>query len=229
MSVLAVFAIVFAYFVAYYDDLHENTEQTGIIEIASPHNELLFETTESTDQSPKSSLLPAIINEKPNQTTAYIMKTEIKDDSEDMDTNIGVLEIEPQPKPDSDSLDDLLNFAFSHKEQNNYHVALDAFMRAYKLYHDNEVAPFLVVEIGNILKYKGFYDEAINIFMEGRTLPILKEQQTFEQEFVNTIAYLRIIKNILLENHMNLIPFKEIPPQIQEEIDNEFQNWRNLA
>lgn len=309
MSVLALFAVIFAYFVAYYDDVHENTEQVGIMEIASQH-EIILKNNEANDQS-VNLLLPIKKTEPPAVTKTSAMEIEesenilsateepkqeisLKSDAESFPETeqpvvfeTGVLEIKerenmlsttimpeqevsPEPecdsfietdhlaeaeaniimkteksenmfeaakeseqeassRPDSDSLEDLLNFAFAQKEQNHFHSALEVFMRAYKRYHDNEVAPFLVVEIGNILKYKGFYDEAINIFIEGRNLPVLKDQQTFEQEFVNTIAYLRIIKNVLLQNHMDFVPFLEIPSRILEEIDREFQDWRNLA
>lgn len=248
MSVLAIFAIIFAYFVAYYDDLHDSTETVGLIEVASSttlaHKEIgEMEKTEVEKAVDKPAqeinyFLPVIIKEQPENFTALEaeattlpMKTrhnELESSDETVTEVIGI-ENELLKESDSDSLDDLLSFAFTQKETKNYSNALTTFLHAYKLYHDNEVAPFLIVEIGNLLKNKGSYDEAINIFMEGRNLPILAHQPTFAQEFVSMIAYLRIIKNILLQYHLGFMPFNKIPAQILEEIEKEFQDWRELA
>ncbi len=128
-----------------------------------------------------------------------------------------------------DSLDELMDIAFSLKERGNYNQALYAFYQALKMYSNNEAAPLLVIEIGNILKNKGAYDDAVNIFAEGRNLPVLKDDHLLEQEFVNTIAYLRIVKNSLLAQHYGVIPYGDIPAAVLKQIDAEFREWRDLA
>jgi tetratricopeptide (TPR) repeat protein len=127
------------------------------------------------------------------------------------------------------ALDDLMDYAFVQKEQNNFPQALAAFRKAFDLYADSESAPFIVIEIGNILKNKGAYDEAIQIFSEGRNLPALQYDDMLQQEFVTTIAYLRIVKNILLAQRLGFIPYNEIPGAVFAEINAEFCEWRNLA
>ena len=126
-------------------------------------------------------------------------------------------------------LDDLIDFAFVCKETQDYNNAYKSFKKALTLYPNSEAAPFLVVEIGNILKNKGNYDEAIKIFSEGRNLSQTKHDEMMEQEFISTIAYLRITKNILLQNRLGNIPFFEIPTQILNQIDEEFREWRNVG
>ncbi len=127
----------------------------------------------------------------------------------------------------SNDLDSLLDLAFVYKEQRNFSQALSVFRQALILYPSSEVAPFLVMEIGAILKNNGQYNEAISVFCEGKRLFGVQKDNVFELEFVKTIAYLRIVKNILLQHHLNFIPFNNIPEYILKEIDGEFREWQN--
>jgi tetratricopeptide (TPR) repeat protein len=129
--------------------------------------------------------------------------------------------------PTSNDLDSLMDLAFMYKEQRNFTQALTIFHQALALYPGSEVAPFLVMEIGNILKNNGQYNEAISVFCEARKLPGLQQNKTFESEFIKMIAYLRIVKNILLQHHRGFIPFNSIPDDVLKEIDAEFREWRN--
>ena len=129
----------------------------------------------------------------------------------------------------SEQLDDLIDFAFLSKESQDYDTALNAFKKALTLYPASEAAPFMMVEIGNILKNKGNYDEAIKVFSEGRNLSQTKQDEMMEQEFISTIAYLRITKNMLLQNSLGSIPFSAIPPQVIEQINEEFREWRSVG
>lgn len=131
--------------------------------------------------------------------------------------------------PLSDSLDALLDYAFAQKERCNYQRALEAFRRALKLYRESEAAPYLAIEIATLLKDRGSYDEAINVLSDSRGLPGLSQQHPLDQEFIETIAYLRIVKNTLLHHRLGFIPFHRIPAAIAKEIDAEFRDWRNLA
>ncbi|HML34352.1 tetratricopeptide repeat protein [Sporomusa sphaeroides] len=130
---------------------------------------------------------------------------------------------------ESEELDDLLDFAFISKESHDYTAAFNAFNRALTLYPASEAAPFLTVEIGNILKNRGAYDDAIKVFLDGRNLSQTRQDKMMEQEFISTIAYLRITKNVLVQNRLGDIPFCEIPPHILEQIDEEFREWRNVG
>jgi tetratricopeptide (TPR) repeat protein len=130
---------------------------------------------------------------------------------------------------ETDNLDDLIDLAFVSKESQDYNNAFKIFNKALALYPNSEAAPFLVVEIGNILKNKGNYDEAIKVFSDGRNLSQTRQDEMMGQEFISTIAYLRITKNMLLQNHLGSIPFLEIPTQIMDQIDEEFREWRSVG
>lgn len=132
-------------------------------------------------------------------------------------------------EPVSNSLEDLLDFAFSQKGRQNLPLALDTFRQAYKLYRDSEAGPLLVIEIAGLLKTKGAYDEAVMVLSDGRGLAALQQNPLLDQEFVNTIAYLRIVKNTLMQNRIGFVPFQRIPADIVKEIDEEFREWRNFA
>lgn len=132
-------------------------------------------------------------------------------------------------EPASTSLEDLLDFAFTQKDRDNLTLALDTFRRAYRLYRDSEAGPLLVIEIAGLLKAKGAYDEAVTILSDGRSLTALQQNSLLDQEFVTTIAYLRIVKNTLMQNRIGFVPFQRIPADIAKEIDDEFREWRNLA
>lgn len=148
---------------------------------------------------------------------------------EDRGSNMNDSESTESVQFESEELDDLIDFAFSSKENQDFRTAFNAFSRALTLYPNSQAAPFLVVEIGDILKNKGDYDEAIKVFSNGRNFPQTKQDLMIEQEFISTIAYLRIIKNILLQNNLGDIPFSKIPPEIIKLIDEEFREWHNVS
>jgi len=131
--------------------------------------------------------------------------------------------------PLSKDLDDLMDFAFLQKERREFVQALTTFRQALLLYPDSEASPFLVMEIGTILKNLGSYNESITVFTEGRLLPRVTSDSMLEQEFINNIAYLRVVKNILIKNSLEFMPFSRIPEKVLKEIDDEFSEWRNQS
>ena len=131
--------------------------------------------------------------------------------------------------PSSTDLDVLMDLAFLQKEQRKFLQALKTFRRALFLYPDNEVSPFLVIEIGTILKNTGCYNEAIQVFTEGRLLPGVINNKSLEQEFINNVAYLRIVKNVLIKSSLEFTPLSQIPSHIATEIDDEFCEWRSQS
>ncbi len=126
-------------------------------------------------------------------------------------------------------LDTLMDVAFSHKEQRNFLQALTTFRQALFLYPDSEAAPFLVVEIGTILKNLGSYNEAIQVFTEGRLLPGVIHNTSLDQEFISNIAYLRVVKNVLIKNSLEFTPLNQIPSSAFKEINDEFSEWRSQS
>lgn len=126
------------------------------------------------------------------------------------------------------TMDELLDQAFAYKEEKRFGEALQVFRQALANFPDDSSAAFVVIEIGNLLKLRGAYDEAIQAFSEGRSLAALQQDPVMEQEFVSMIAYLRIVKNLLLQHRLGFIPYGSIPQQVHDDIDAEFRDWRKL-
>ncbi len=128
--------------------------------------------------------------------------------------------------PKSDSFDDLLDFAFIQKENYNYEDALFAFTMAYEIYPTNKLRYLLSIEIANIYKLQGKYDLAISSLQYG--MEKVKDE-TVRQEFIANIAYMRIIRNILVEKQLTLLPYGEIPAKVKEDIESEFNEWKQFS
>ncbi len=131
--------------------------------------------------------------------------------------------------PSSTDLDVLMDIAFLQKEQKKFSQALVTFRRALFLYPNSEVSPFLVIEIGAILKNNGLYNEAIQVFTEGRLLPAVMNNASLEHEFINNVAYLRVVKNILIKNSLEFTPLNQLSSDTLKEIDDEFCEWRSQS
>lgn len=193
----------------------EFTEETLDLQTAEDLSVACETALSVNDNTP---IIPEQINEF--TTTAEV---EVSADKPD---NTPVPDSEDSSESSTD-LDVLMDFAFVYKEQRNFLQALKVFRQALRLYPDSEVAPFLIVEIGTILKNLGSYDEAIQIFVEGRNLPGIINNSILEQQFINNIAYLRVVKNILIEDSLEIMPFNLIPESTFKKIDAEFCEWRN--
>jgi len=129
----------------------------------------------------------------------------------------------------SDALDDLLDYAFSHKGANHDSLALLFFQKAWQLYQTSETAPYLAIEIASLMKKRGLYDEAISILTAACNLPLSTDNHPLILELGETIAQLSIIKTILLHNQLGDLPFNQIPADIMKQVDTEYKKWRNSA
>lgn len=125
------------------------------------------------------------------------------------------------------SLDSILEYAYDQNRQKAYSNSIFAFKQALDLYESDEYAPFIIIEIGNIYKNSGLYDEAIVIYNRAFSLPSVKGSEELSREFQNNISYLRITKTTLLKHNCLKLSFNQIPSVIMQEIESEFERWRN--
>lgn len=124
------------------------------------------------------------------------------------------------------SLDALLDYAYAQKNIGAYENAIFAFKQALERYRHDSYAPFIVIELCNIYKKAGLYDEAIVIYKRAFQLPAVRASEQLEKEFRNTLAYLRIVRETLLKCNCLKTPFEKIPAALLEEIEQAFHNWR---
>lgn len=126
-------------------------------------------------------------------------------------------------------LDALLDYAYEKKKKTAYQEALFAFQLALDKYKNDGYAPFITIEIGNIYKNVGFYDEAIIMLGRALKLQSVSANRQLRMEFIEMISYLRIVKTILLKYNYSRIPFDEIPRSIMLEIEEEFERCRTQS
>jgi len=131
--------------------------------------------------------------------------------------------------PDPRSAELLMSAGFAAKDQQNFDEALDAFTRALASHPNASIVPYLIIEIGALLKSRGSYDEAISLFSDAQKLPVLMCNQLFQQELINMIAYLRITKNTLVAKGLSLVAFSQIPIAVVAEIEAEYAEWNKLG
>lgn len=243
LGIVIIFAIISSYFITYYYDdamqkvTLENTATTNTIDTAEiplmpnlnyslqiSNAEVKLEKIVEIDEKVEVCNDLMNLEQQKDSLNTSLMSEAIQEYQETSSSNDL-----SDSYPSSSDLDVLMDFAFLQKEQRHFLQAVKAFRQALTLYPDSEVGPFLVMEIGTILKTIGSYDEAIKVFSEGRLLPGVINNSMLEQEFINNIAYLRVIKNILVKNSLEFMPFNLIPENAFKEINDEFCEWRNQS
>ena len=117
------------------------------------------------------------------------------------------------------SLDALLDYAYAQNTQHNYSIAIAAFQKTLHKYRRDSYAPFIIIELGNIYKNIGSYDEALAIYAKAFTLPAVSVDNVVKENFQMNIDYLRIIKVILNKHNCFKTPFSQIPKNIMQEIE----------
>lgn len=247
LVLLAILAITCAFLIAYYDEdaaeqsdvvektpenwaLENNMQISAGIDVASKNDDCV-NVEPAYEEMQESSLKQETFDTSDKQPvevarTTSIDKTEgqLLTPSENLPVQQHVGELVPLV-----ALDELMDYAFKQKEQQNMDQALYAFKKALNLYSETDTAPFLVIEIGGILKKRGAYNEAIEIFSEGRRIASQRDDQILEKEFIDIIAYLRIIKNALIENRLGYLSFDELPTHLLHQINTEYSDWKKLS
>ncbi|WP_196593169.1 hypothetical protein [Pectinatus sottacetonis] len=109
------------------------------------------------------------------------------------------------------SIDDIIGFIYDKNKENDFSGALYSLEKALERYYKSEYAPFICIEMNNIYKKFGAYDEAVNMLKKAYYLPVVKNNVQLQQNFKAQIHYLRRLQCILAEHNMATIPFDNIP------------------
>ena len=121
-----------------------------------------------------------------------------------------------------DSLDAILDFAYETKTAQPKD-AIFAYHEAISRYADDDYTPFLVIELGNLYKEQANYSGAIATYKKALDMPIIAQNDAMCQEFTKNIHYLGTVQDILAKHAALSTPFPQIPGDIMQEIENEFQ------
>lgn len=147
---------------------------------------------------------------------------------EDEENVVGTVE---RSLPKSDSLEDLLDYALMQRSRKQFSEALSAIQAAVLLYgeKDPDSLPYLIIELANIYKEQGNYEQAIQAFQEGQNQLTGAAFKPWREQFIVSIAYLRIVRNTLIAHHQPMMPIDSISTALKDEIEEEFAEWNRLS
>ena len=94
-----------------------------------------------------------------------------------------------------DSMDALLDFAFAQTGAGAYELALLAYSTALEQYRNDDYAPFIIIDMVNLYKSQGRYQEAIDCVHDAMDIPAIQESPTYQQNFQNYLAQLKSISH----------------------------------
>ena len=171
---------------------NEITQVTGepetIVEVAEePEIMTEAEVTEEPETTAE-----VEVTEKP-ETTAEVEVTE------EPETTAEVQQAVEAPLPTLpeglDSMDALLDFGFAQTGAGAYELALLAYSTALEQYRNDDYAPFIIIDMVNLYKSQGRYQEAIDCVHNAMDIPAIQESPAYQQNFQNYLAQLKSISH----------------------------------
>ena len=164
------------------------SEPETIVEVAEePETTAEAEVTEEPETTAE-----AEVTEEP-ETTA---ETEVTEEPETTAEAQQVVEAPLPTLPEGlDSMDALLDFAFAQIGAGAYELALLAYSTALEQYRNDDYAPFIIIDMVNLYKSQGRYQEAIDCVHNAMDIPAIQESPAYQQKFQNYLAQLRSISH----------------------------------
>ena len=148
------------------------------------------EITQATSEP--ETIVETVVPEEP-ETTA---KVEV---AEEPETTAEAQPAEEVPLPTLpeglDSMDALLDFAFAQTGAGAYELALLAYSTALEQYRNDDYAPFIIIDMVNLYKSQGRYQEAIDCVHNAMDIPAIQESPAYQQNFQNYLAQLKSISH----------------------------------
>ena len=129
-----------------------------------------------------------------------------------------------EPKSiDNDTLDEIVDKAYNERDKGHVWQAIDLYKKALERYRNDDYAPFVAIDLGNLYKEQALYSKAIKIYEEALMLPAVKRNASTKKDFANNLGYLRIVRDVLLKHHMLSTPFDKLSRETLQEVDTEFK------
>ena len=122
------------------------------------------------------------------------------------------------------SLDDILDYAYAQKSKGDLNQAVLAYQKALDRYKNDDYAPFIAIDLGNIYKEQAAYMKFIKTYEEALKLPVVLRNSETRKEFNKNLAYMRIVQSVLIKHRALTMPFSKIPRQYLQEIETEFKS-----
>ena len=138
----------------------------------------------------------AIVEAQPAEEPEAIVEAQ---PAEEPETTAEAQQAEEAPLPalpeGLDSMDALLDFAFAQTGSGAYELALLAYSTALEQYRNDDYAPFIIIDMVNLYKSQGRYQEAIDCVHNAMDLPAIQESPAYQQNFQNYLAQLKSISH----------------------------------
>ncbi len=160
--------------------------------------------------------VPAVPNVKKNEA-AQLIKT-VADKS-----SVKFFKDKPFAQDSKETLDEILDRADTEKKSGNLSAAVSAYKKALEIYGNDDYAPFVAIDLGNIYKEQAAYTNAIKIYEKALTLPAVKKSAETKKQFQKNLIYLQTVHLVLLKHDALSMPFSKIPKNYLQEIESEFQ------
>ena len=178
------------------------------------------------EEAPEETEAETVVEEEAPEAEAEIEPEEASEPEpeEEIPEPEPMIEAEPVPSvdeklADTSTLDDVLDYAFELKGSSDWSSALKAYNYALEQYRDDAYAPFLVLEIVNIHKDHGRYDEAIQCFYDALEIPAVADSPDMLAEFEDSMIYLEATKEVLISENQPDTPFFDIPKDYMSKIE----------
>ncbi len=150
----------------------------------------------------------AIVEAQPAEEPEAIVEVEVAEEPEttaeaevpeEPETTAEAQPAEEAPLPTLpeglDSMDALLDFAFAQTGAGAYELALLAYSTALEQYRNDDYAPFIIIDMVNLYKSQGRYQEAIDCVHNAMDIPAIQESPAYQQNFQNYLAQLKSISH----------------------------------
>lgn len=125
------------------------------------------------------------------------------------------------------SLDDILDYAYEQRSRGSIEEAIRANQMALERYAEDDYAPYIAIELGNIYKERAEYDSAIRVYEKALDIPSVTGDESTYQEFAKNLSYLRSVLQVLSKHNAQDTPFGKISREYMEEIEADFQSRHN--
>ena len=122
------------------------------------------------------------------------------------------------------SLDDILDYAYAQKTSGDLKQAILAYQKALDRYRNDDYAPFIAIDLGNIYKEQAAYSKVIKTYEEALKLPVVMRNADTRKEFDKNLTYMRIVQSVLVRHRALTMPFSKIPKQYLQEVETEFKS-----
>ena len=122
-----------------------------------------------------------------------------------------------------ETLDDILDKAYAERSKGHAWQAIELYKTALERYRNDDYAPFVAIDLGNIYKEEALYSKAIKVYENALNLPAVKDNDEIRKEFADNLEYLRVVRDVLLKYHALSTPFGKLSKEILQEIDTEFR------